>query len=83
MSVTPNKAKTHRVCINLGGNRLSYEGLTDTQCAILITTKVLLKGVVSAIIEKLMCSNIHDFYYNTPMENFDYMKLPLSISPNK
>ena len=26
-----------------------------------------------------MCADIHDFYYNTPMVNFEYMKIPPSI----
>ena len=28
-----------------------------------------------------MCADIHDFYYNTPMVDFEYMKLPLSMLP--
>ena len=26
-----------------------------------------------------MCADIHNFYYNTPMVDFEYMKLHLSI----
>ena len=26
-----------------------------------------------------MCAYIHNFYYNTPMVHFEYMKLPLSM----
>ena len=28
-----------------------------------------------------MCADIHDFYYNTPMKYFEYMKHPLSMFP--
>ena len=30
-----------------------------------------------------MCADIHDFYYNTPMVYFEYMKLPLSMFPQE
>ena len=62
---------------------LSYDGLTATQCASLITTKILLNSVVSTILALFMCADIHDFYYNTPMVDFEYMKLPLIMSPQE
>ena len=30
-----------------------------------------------------MCADIHDFYYNTPMVDFEYMKLSLSMFPQE
>ena len=30
-----------------------------------------------------MCVDIHDFYHNTPMVYFEYMKLSLSMSPQE
>ena len=30
-----------------------------------------------------MCVYIHNFYYNTPMVDFEYMKLPLSMFPQE
>ena len=30
-----------------------------------------------------MCADIHDFYYNTPMVDYEYMKLPLSMFPQQ
>ena len=30
-----------------------------------------------------MCGDIHDFYYNTPMVDFEYIKLPLSMFPQE
>ena len=67
----------------MGGNRLSYEGHTTTQCARLITTKVLLNSVVSIILMRFMSASIHDFNYNTPMEYYEYMKTPLIVSTYK
>ena len=30
-----------------------------------------------------MCADIQNFYYNTPTVDFEYMKLPLSMSPQE
>ena len=83
VSISPNKAETHRVRITVEGDKLSYDGPTATQCARLITTKILLDGVVSTILALFMCADIHDFYYNTPMVDFEYTKLPLSMFPQE
>ena len=39
--------------------------------------------MVSNILAMFMCKDTHDFYYNTPMVYFEYMKLPLSIFPKE
>ena len=83
MSISPNKTETHQVRTTIGDDKLSYEGPTATKCASLITTKILLNSVVSTILAIFMCADIHDFYYNTPMVDFEYMKLPLSMSPKE
>ena len=67
VSIRTNKTETYRVRITVGGDKLSYDGPTATQCAILITTKILLNSVFSTILALFVCADIHDFYYNTPM----------------
>ena len=37
--------------------------------------------MVSTILAMFICADIHDFYYNTPMVDFEYMKLSLSMFP--
>ena len=69
-SIRPNKAEKHRVLITVGVDKLSYDGPTAAQCASLITTKILINSVVSTILALFMCTDIHDFYYNTPMVDF-------------
>ena len=56
--------------IIVGGDNLSYDGPTATQCAILITAKILLNILVPTILALFMCVDIHNFYYNTPMVDF-------------
>ena len=67
----------------MGGYKILYDGPTTTQYASLITTKIILNSVFSTILALLMCADIHDFFYNTPMVDFEYMKLPLSMFPQE
>ena len=83
VSIRPNKTETQQVRITVGGDKISYEGPTATRCESLITTKILLNSVVSTILANIMCTDIHNFYYNTPMVYFEYMKLPLSMFPRE
>ena len=76
VSIRPKKAETHQVRITVRGDKLSYKGPTATKCTSLITTKVLLNSVFSTILAIFMCSYIHDFYYNTPMVDFESMNPP-------
>ena len=67
----------------MGVDKLSYGKPTAMQCTILITIKVLIKSVVFTILALFVCANIHNFYYNTPLVDFDNMKLHFSISLKK
>ena len=69
--------------ITVGGDKLSYDGPTATQCASLITTNIILNSVVFTILVLFMCAYSHYFYYNTPMVDYEYMKLTLSIFPQE
>ena len=81
VSISPNKTKRHQVYITVGGDKLSYEGPIATQCASMITTKILLNSVIFIILAMIMCTDIHAFCYNTPMIDFEYMKLSLIMFP--
>jgi hypothetical protein len=74
-SIRPTKAETHRVRVTVGCDKLDFPGLTATQCASLTTTKCLLNSTVSTPNAKFMVINVKNFYYGTPMECNEYMKL--------
>ena len=82
-SIRPTKAETHRVRITVGGDKLNFPGLTATQCASLTTTKCLLNSTVSTPNAKFMVLDVKNFYYGTPMERYEYMKLPLKLIPQE
>jgi hypothetical protein len=82
-SIRPTKAETHRVRVTVGCDKLDFPGLTATQCASLTTTKCLLNSTVSTPNAKFMVINVKNFYYGTPMECNEYMKLPIKLIPHK
>ena len=81
VSIRTNKTETQQVRTTVRGDKLSYDRPTTTKCASLITTNILLNSVVSTILDLFMCADIHNLNYNTPMVDFEYMKLPLRMSP--
>jgi hypothetical protein len=81
-TIRPTKDEVHRVRVTVGGNCLDYPGITTTQCASLTTTKSLLNSTLSTPDAKFMVLDIKNCYYGTPMERYDYMKLPLALIPD-
>ena len=64
-----------------GGNLINYPGKLTTQTADLITSKILWNSVLSTENGKYMCIDIKCFYLCTPLDRYEYMKLPLSVFP--
>ncbi len=80
-TIRPNKDEKHRVRVTVGGDKLDYPGITTTQCASLTTTKCLLNSTLSTPNAKFMVLDVKNFYYGTPMERYEYMKLPIKLIP--
>jgi hypothetical protein len=77
----PQKADPNRVRLTAGGNLIEYPGELTTRTAELTTTKMLWNSVISTENARYMCLDIKNFYLGTPMDRFEYMKMPLSIFP--
>lgn len=80
-SLRPQKSEAHRVQLTVGGNRLTYNGDTATQCASLTTTKLLINNTISTPGARFDCLDIKNMYYGTPMREFEYMKIRFSKIP--
>eukprot|EP00804_Cyclotella_cryptica_P006175 CCRYP_015258-RB/>CCRYP_015258-RB protein AED:0.28 eAED:0.28 QI:0/0/0/1/1/1/3/0/731 len=78
----PEKDAPHRIRLTVGGNRINFPGDCGTPTANMLTTKVLLKSVVSTVGARFMTIDIKDFYLNTPMACPEFMRLKLSDMPN-
>ena len=81
MNYRPEKGDPYRTRITVGGNLIVYPGDCGTPSVDLLTVKLLLNSVISTPDAKFMTINIKDFYLNTPMDRFEYMKLKLSDLP--
>ena len=82
-SIRPHKTETHRVCVTVVGDKLDLPGIATTTCASLTTTKCLINSTVSTPLSKFMTLDIINFYYNTPMEWYQYMKMSLDMIPEE
>jgi hypothetical protein len=82
-SIRPTKAETHRVRNCAGGDCLDFPGPTSTQTASLTTTKLLLNSTISTPGAKSCAFDINNFYYQTPMSRYEYMKIHISKIPDE
>ena len=77
----PQKEDPNRVRITAGGNLIKYAGELTTRTADLTTAKMLWNSVISTDEAKLMVLDIGEFYLETPMEEYEYMLMPLHLFP--
>ncbi len=65
----------------MGGNRINYPGNCGTPTADLLTVKLLLNSIVSTMNAKFFTMVIKDFYLNTPLKRYEYIRLKMSNIP--
>ena len=73
------KEDKHRVRLTVGGNIIDYPGNVSTPTVDLITAKILFNSVVSTPNSRFMCTDDKDLSFNTPMECYEYTRLPIAI----
>jgi hypothetical protein len=78
----PNKDNPRRVRFTVGGNKIDYPGEVSTKTADLATAKILLNSVISTPGARFCAFDIKDFYLNTPMSRFEYMRIPINQIPH-
>ena len=77
----PQKEDPNRVRITAGGNLIQYAGDLTTRTADLTVTKMIWNSVVSTPGAKYAAFDVGDFYLETPLEEYEYMKMPLALFP--
>jgi hypothetical protein len=80
-NVRPEKDDPNRVRLTVGGNRINYPGDCGTPTADLLTVKLLFNSIVSTKDAKFMSIDISNFYLNTPMERYEYLKMKYDNFP--
>ena len=77
----PQKDDPNRVWMTAGGKLIKYPGELTTCTSDLITLKIMCNSVLSTDGGKYMCIDINNFYLGTPLDRFEYMRIPLSMFP--
>jgi hypothetical protein len=77
----PQKKDPNRVRMTAGGNLIDYPFELTTKTADITTAKILWNSVISTEGARYMCVDIKNFYLGTPLDCFEYMKIPLSLFP--
>ena len=80
-NVRPEKDDPNRTRITVGGNNITKTIDCGTPTADLLTVKLLFNSIVSTPDAKFMSIDIKNFYLNTPMDRYEYMRMKLSNFP--
>ena len=77
----PKKDDLYCTHLTVGVDRVHHPGDCGTPTVDLLTVKLLLNSLISSANAKFMTIDINDFYLNTPMPCYKYMRLKLSKLP--
>ena len=77
----PEKSDPNRVRLTVGGDCVNYPGDCGTPTADMLTEKILINSVISTKGAKFMSIDIKNFYLNTPMSRYEYMRLKIADLP--
>jgi hypothetical protein len=77
----PDKKEPNRTRLTIGGDQINYPHDCGTPTADLLTVKHLLNSTISTPGAKFMTLDIKDFYLNTPLNRYEYLRLKLADLP--
>lgn len=78
----PEKANPHRVRWTVGGDQVNYPFEVSTKTADLTTAKLLFNSVLSTPEARFFGIDLKDFYLGTPMDRYEYMRVPIWMLPD-
>jgi hypothetical protein len=81
--IKPNKEEKHCTQLTAGGDRIHYPDNVGTPTANMTLVKVLLNSIISTENAQCVILEVKDFYLNTPMKRFEYMRLKLNNIPEE
>jgi hypothetical protein len=83
VDIRPNKTETHQVRLTVGGNLIQYPVDVSTRSTDLTTSKCLWNSTISTEGAKYMCLDVKNFYLDTPMDSFEYIRIPIKLIPQQ
>ena len=78
---SPPQIDPNRVRINAGGNLIQYPGELTMIAVDLNSYKLLWNNVISTYGAEYMCVDINIVYPGTPLNWYEYMRVPLALLP--
>jgi hypothetical protein len=83
VKIRPNKTETYRFRLAVGCNLIQYPGDVSTPSDDLTTSKCLWSSTISTEGATYMCLDVKNFYLGTPMDSFEYMRIPIKLIPQE
>ncbi len=74
----PHKADKERTRHTAGGDRINYPDDVCTPTADMTLVKIFFNSIISTEGAKCVMVDLKDFYLNTPMKRYEYMRLKIS-----
>ncbi len=81
--IKQNKTETHQTRLTAGGDRINYPEDVGTPTADMTLVKTMLNSVISTMGAKCVMLDIKDFYLNTPMKRYEYMRIKITDIPEE
>jgi hypothetical protein len=78
-----NKEEKHHTQLTAGGDRINYPEEVGTPTADMTLVKILLNSVISTKDARCVTLDVKDFYLNTPMKRYKYIRLKLADIPEE
>ena len=75
------KADPYQTQLTIGGNHLHYPHDASTSIADITTIKLLLNSTIFTPNARFLALDIKNYYLGAPLDQYDYMCLPISIIP--
>lgn len=76
-----NKVEPYRVRLTAGGDQVDYPGYVSTPTVDITTVKIHLNAVLSTPGARYMTFDLKNFYLNTPLDRYEYMRIPVTAIP--
>jgi hypothetical protein len=77
----PQKEDPNHVCITVGGNLINYPFELTTRTTDMVSSKLLWNSSISTKGARFAGANIKNMFLETPLNRFEYMKMPQSLFP--
>jgi len=78
-----SKEDPYRIRLTYGGDRSDYPDETSTSTVDTTTVKIHFNSIISTPGARHMTLDIKNFYLNTPLSRYEYMRIPVNIIPEE